>query len=196
MNNTDKKILIINAHPYEKSFCNALAEAYLKGASESGFDVKITTLRDLKYDPILHSGYSEIMELEDDLKDNQELIKWCNHMVIVTPLWWSGLPALLKGYVDRIFLPGFAFKYYDGQLVPEKLLTGKSASVIYTQSSPAFFTYFFIKNAFWNQIKKGWLEFCGFSHIKRLVIDNMAHSSEKDKINWLKKVNKLGISGF
>lgn len=191
-----KKILIINAHTYEKSFCNSLAESYFKGAQERGFDVKITNLRDLKFDPILHSGYSEIMPLEDDLKTQQELIKNCDHLVIVTPLWWCGMPALLKGFTDRLFLPGYAFKYMENSPLPKKLLTGKSASVIYTQGSPHFYSLLVLHDAFWNTMKKGLLEFCGFSPVKRIVIDNMSTRKEKDLKNQLNKIYKKGKEGF
>lgn len=196
MKKNDKRILIINAHPYAESFCNALAEKYYQGANDNGFDVKMTNLRDLKFDPILHGGYSVITELEDDLKEQQELIKWCNHLVIVTPLWWAGLPALLKGFIDRTLLPGFAFKYSETSPMPEKLLEGRSATVIYTQGAPFLYSLLILKDSFWNSLKGGILKFCGFNPVKRIVLDSISSSSTTKREEWLNKIYEKGKIGF
>ena len=108
-----KKILIINAHPRKDSFNDAIADNYVKGAKESKHEVKFVNLRDLKFDPIMRTRYRD-NELEPDLVEAQELIKWCDHMVLVTPMWWFGVPGLLKGFFDRTITPGFAFKYEKG----------------------------------------------------------------------------------
>lgn len=186
------KILIINAHPYDKSLCNALAYKYFEGAKEGGHEVKITNLRDLKFDPVLHGGYKEPMELEPDLKEQQELIKWCDHLVIVSPLWWANLPALLKGFIDRVFLPGFAFKFKEGSATWDKYMTGKSATVIYTMDAPFLFSFIATGDSFWRTIKDGILGFCGFKPVKRVVFDRVNSASEEKRTKWLDKVYKLG----
>lgn len=196
MNNKNKKILIINAHPYGESFCNALAEKYCQGATDGGFEVKMSNLRDLKFDPILHGGYRVPTELEDDLKEQQELIKWSDHLVIVTPLWWAGMPALLKGFFDRTFLPGFGFKYSETSPMPKKLLEGRSSTVIYTQGAPTFFSYLIVKDSFWNALKIGVLNFCGFSPVKRIVIGSMSNLTEEKREKWLEKIYTKGKIGF
>lgn len=196
MDKKDKKILVINAHPYEGSFCNTIGEKYFQGATDGGFEVKIVNLRELNFDPILHGGYSVITELEEDLRAQQELIKWCNHLVLVTPLWWASTPALLKGYIDRVFLPGFAFKYSESSPMPKKLLEGRSATVIYTQGSPFFYSFLFLKDCFWKILKEGFLGFCGFRPVKRLVFDNMSTSTKEKRETWLNRVYDKGLKGF
>ena len=76
-----KKILIINGHPDKESFCFALAESYKKGAGTNGTDCKLINLIDLKFDPILASGYRVVSELEPDLLMMQKDIKEANHLV-------------------------------------------------------------------------------------------------------------------
>jgi|SRR3989304_5289898 len=94
---------------FRNSFCGVLAEAYIEGAKAAGADIKQLYLGELKFDPILWHGYKEIQELEEDLKMAQEFILWAEHLVFVYPTWWGTIPALLKGFIDRTFLPGFAF---------------------------------------------------------------------------------------
>lgn len=122
-----KKILIINGHPDNESFCAELAVAYKKGAKLANYECKLVNLTDLNFDPILHYGYKKRTELEPDLIEIQNDILNSNHLVFVYPTWWSTYPALLKGFIDRVFLPRFAFKYRENSLLWDKLLKGKTA---------------------------------------------------------------------
>ncbi len=125
-----RKILIINGHPDKESYCFALAEAYSKGALASGAEVQEIVVADLQFSPNLQFGYRKRTELEPDLKDSWEKIQWADHLVWVYPVWWGSIPAILKGFVDRVFLPGFVFKKRENSLWWDKLLTGKSARII------------------------------------------------------------------
>lgn len=132
-------ILIINGHPDEKSFNFALTEAYKRGAISSDADVKEINIRDLEFNPNLAYGYRQRTELEPCLLDAQEKIKWANHLVWIFPVWWGSFPAMLKGFIDRVFLPGFAFQKRENSLWWDKMLTGKSARIISTLDQPAWF---------------------------------------------------------
>jgi len=186
------KILVLNAHPYAKSFCNYLALAYKEGAIAGGNEVQFVNLRDLKFDPILRKGYSEITTLELDLEEQQKLWKWCEHLVIVTPVWWSSYPSLLKGYFDRILLPGFAYKYHDNKPIPKKLLEGRSARVIYTQNSPKFYTKFLLLDSFWRSLRDGILSFCGFKPVERTFFTEIMKSNEEERKMWINEVYEIG----
>ena len=105
-----KNILIINGHPDKESFCFALSESYKMGAYKTNTNVKLIHLIDLKFNPILTYGYRKISELEPDLVQMQQDILWADHLVFVYPNWWSTVPALLKGLIDRIFVPGLLFR--------------------------------------------------------------------------------------
>lgn len=105
-----KKILIINGHPDPESFGNALSNAYFLGAQASGAEIKIINVRELNFSMNLEFGYRKRTELEPDLLDAQQKILWAEYLVWIYPVWWGSLPALLKGFINRVFLPGFAFQ--------------------------------------------------------------------------------------
>jgi putative NADPH-quinone reductase len=191
-----KKILIINGHPDSLSFCEALSSSYENGAKDSGFDVKRVNLRDLKFDPILHNGYRVIQQLEPDLISTQESIKWADHVVWVYPVWWLGTPALLKGFIDRAFIPGFGFKYKKDSIFWNKLLKGKSSSLIITMDAPYIFNLFRYGGDGQSSFRKGVLWFCGFSPIRTKVFDRLRFSSEERKNKMLDLVKNLGKKGF
>ena len=97
------RTLILLGHPDKKSLCSSIADNYEKGALEKGGDVKRLNLHDLSFNLNLKNGYRTIQNLEEDLVNAQNLIKWASHIVIIFPVWWGGVPALLKGFLDRPF---------------------------------------------------------------------------------------------
>ena len=110
-------------------------EAYVSGAKKAGAEVKILTIAELDFNPSLQFGYQQRMELEPDLVQAQQLILWAEHLVWIHPVWWGGLPAVTKGFIDRVFLPGFAFKYRENSVWWDKLLAGRTARIITTLGS-------------------------------------------------------------
>jgi len=187
-----KKILIINGHPDKSSFCFALAERYKKGADTNGTECKLVHLIDLKFNPILTHGYRLVSELEPDLQNIQQDILQADHLVFVYPNWWSTLPALLKGFIDRVFLPNFAFKYHKNDPFWDKLLTGKTARLIVTMDTPAWYYWLINKSAGHNAMKIGVLEFCGIKPVKISVFAPLKSSDEKKRNKWLNEVETLG----
>lgn len=154
-----KKILLIIGHPRKESLCGALADKYVSGAEKAGHTIETIHLGGLEFDPILWGGYEGSQPLEPDLVKAQQQITWADHLVFVYPTWWGALPALLKGFIDRVFLPGFAFKYREGSVRWDRLLTGKSAHLIVTMDSPPWYYRWISRMPGHNQMKKTILEF-------------------------------------
>src|SRR3970040_388843 len=127
-----KKILVILGQPQRQSFGAALAQAYAEGARASGAEVRELFLGDLKFDPAGAMNHSSPPALETDLVMAQEAIKWAEHLVFVYPIWWGTIPALLKGFIERVFLPGFAVNFRDNSPLWDKLLTGRCAQLLVT----------------------------------------------------------------
>ncbi len=111
-----KRILLINGHPDKESFNYSLSEAYRNGVQKSNAQDRETRIRDLDFNPNLAFGYRKRTELEPDLLEAQALIKWADHIVWVFPVWWGSVPAIMKGFLDRVLLPGFAFQKREGSL--------------------------------------------------------------------------------
>lgn len=187
-----KKVLILLGNPNNEGLDAKLAKAYKKGAETTNAEIKYVQIADLKFDPILHKGYKEIQELEPDLKQLQADITWCNHLVLVYPVWWSGFPALLKGLFDRLLVPGFAFKFKESGLGWEKLLTGKSARCIQTSGSPIIVLKLFYANMMAKMVKRGVLGFCGFSPVKFTYFGQVDKKGEEEKNKWVNQVEELG----
>ena len=187
-----KKILIINGHPDKESLCFGLAESYQKGALSSGAECKLVHLIDLKFNPVLMHGYRERTELEPDLLLIQQDILEADHLVFVYPTWWGTYPALLKGLIDRVFLPQFAFKYRDNSLFWDKLLKGKSARLIVTMDTPTWYYSLIYRSPGHHSMKKTILEFCGIKPVKILTFGPVKTADAKKRNYWLFLTEKLG----
>jgi putative NADPH-quinone reductase len=187
-----KKILIINGHPDKKSFCHALATVYKQGAERAKADCRLINLSDLKFDPILHYGYRKITELEPDLIEIQKEIVAADHLVFVYPTWWGTYPALLKGFIDRVFLPSFAFHFRENSVLWDKLLKGRSARLIVTMNTPGWYYNLILGAPGHNSMKKGVLGFCGIRPVKITTLRPIKSSSESKRKKWLGSIEKLG----
>ena len=190
-----KKILIILGNTKTKSFCKALVNTYQKEAQKSGYQVERINLQDLKFDPILHEGFDSPQPLESDLVKSQKLIRWADHIVFVYPIWWMAFPAILKGFIDRVFTSGFAFRYHKGKMMPEQLLRGKSARLIVTMDSPPLIYRFWFGAPGNKMMKRGILGFCGVSPIRITNIGSVKRSTDEKRKKWLGLVKELGRKG-
>lgn len=187
-----KRIVIINGHPNNESFNYEIAKAYKKGASSSTAEIKEIIISDLQFNPNLQFGYQKRMELETDLLEAWEKIGWANHLVWVHPVWWGGLPAITKGFIDRLFLPGLVFQNKENSVWWDKLLKGKSAHIITTLDQPGWYYWLVYGKPSVNQLKKSTLEFCGVRPVKVTYFGIIKTSSENQREKWLTKAFRLG----
>ena len=187
-----KKILIILGHPVKDTFSDNLTQAYIQGATQAQADIRYLKLNQLSFNPNFSSGYRGRQDLEPDLAMAQEMIAWADHLVFFYPNWWATFPALLKGFIDRTFLPGFAFRYGNGRKHPEKLLSGRSARLIVTMDNSPWYYKWVLRQPGHHAMKKGVLQFCGINPVRITTIGSVKLSSEKQRRNWLAQVQKLG----
>ena len=186
------KILIINGHPNKNSFCFGIVDAYKKGAKIAGAEVQEIIISELHFNVNLQFGYQQRTELEPDLTEAWGKIKWAEHIVWVHPVWWGGLPAITKGFIDRLFLPGFAFQYKENSVWWDKLLKGKTAHIITTIDQPSWYYWLLYGRPSVNQLKKSTLEFCGVKPIKVTYFGIVKTSTTESRKKWLDKVEELG----
>ncbi len=187
-----KNILVILGHPDENSFCGSLSKLYIDSAKVSGSEIRELQLGELKFDPILWKGYKKTQELEPDLVKAQELIQWSNHIVFVYPNWWGTMPALMKGFFDRVLLPGFAFKYRKNSPLWDKLLSGRTAHLMVTMDTPPWYYRWIYHRPGHNEMKRAILGFCGIKVVKISEFALIKGSSKQQREKWITVAKDLG----
>jgi len=187
-----RKILILQGHPNKDSYCFALGQAYKKGALETGAEVEVVNIVELDFNPNLKYGYNNRTDLEPDLLAAWDKIKWANHVVLVHPLWWGGLPAVTKGFFDRLFLPGMAFQKRENSLFWDKLLKGRSARIITTMDQPPWYYWLNYFAPSHRAVKNMTFRFTGFSPVKITLAGPIRLSKQAFRDKWIMKTQKLG----
>ncbi|WP_298256893.1 NAD(P)H-dependent oxidoreductase [uncultured Litoreibacter sp.] len=193
----NKRIFILVGHPAETSLSRSLAETYKEAAQTSGNEVRITYLHDLDFDADFeYGGYSKHKPLEPCLTAFQGDLEWAEHFVLVTPMWWGGLPAKLKGLFDRTLLPGWAFDTRTRKMgLPLPLLTGRTARAVVTSDTPDFFFGLLYGKALLRQLKGQIFKFIGLKPVG-ISHFSQATSPKPEKVElWLADMRKLGTQG-
>ena len=140
-------ILVINGHPDKESYCQAIFQTIVENIDSKRHELEMINLNEEEFDPVLRYGYRQRMEDNPFILRSQSLIQWADHLIFVYPIWWSSMPSLLKGWIDRVFTPGIAYSannrgsfilnYLRGKQF-KKLLKGKTASIYATSMAPTW----------------------------------------------------------
>ena len=192
---TVKRILLIQGHPdaNRPHLCHALAAAYAAGAQASGHVLRFTHVAELDF-PLLRSQTDwEEGLLPVSLKQAQDDIRWAEHLVLFFPLWLGDMPALLKGFLEQVARPGFAFERESGSAVlTKKGLTGRSARVVVTMGMPALVYRWYFRAHSVKSLERNILGFVGIAPVHETLIGMVGNAGVKDGKHWLDKLKKLG----
>ncbi|QBF30707.1 NAD(P)H-dependent oxidoreductase [Thalassococcus sp. S3] len=187
-----RKILILDGHPNGAAFCGALAREAEEGARAKDAETRIFRLSEMRFDPDLTGAYKVDQPLEPDLEAFWNALLWCDHFILVHPLWWGSAPAKLKGLFDRIFKPGIAFRYVEGKALPDGLLAGRNADVLITSDTPTWYFRLVYRLAWPRILRKQILGFCGLNvrHIRNLA--TIRNASPRQREGFLAAARSLG----
>jgi putative NADPH-quinone reductase len=195
---TAKRVLIVQGHPdgSRPHLCHALADAYAQGAESAGHPLRRLTVTELDF-PLLRSQAEwEQGAVPPGLADAQQAIAWAEHIVIVFPLWLGGMPALLKGFLEQVARPGFALGKSDGQGMPKKLLTGRSARLVVTMGMPALVYRWYFRAHSLKALERNILGFAGIAPIRETLVGMVANLDQKHADRWLTKLQALGREAY
>jgi putative NADPH-quinone reductase len=188
-----KKILIITAHPSSHGFTHQIAKAFSESALTKGHEVELVDLykTDLQIPFLRFEEKSDMKNLSSEVLSMQQKIAWSTDMVFVHPLWWMGMPAIMKNFFDNVLTPGFAYKYIDGK--KKALLKDKNAHVFFTCDGNMWWmkAAFFLMSPskmFWGM---GLLYFCGIRHKTLKLFDRKFLRTEAEQGKFLENVRKV-----
>jgi putative NADPH-quinone reductase len=188
------RILIVQAHPdaSARHLCHALAEAYAEGARTAGHELRVLEIARLDF-PLLRSQQAwEKEPVPEGLAAAQQDIAWAQHIVIVFPLWLGDMPALLKGFLEQVARPGFAFHPEGKNPLANKGLIGRSARVVVTMGMPALIYRFYFRAHSLKSLERNILGFVGIAPIHETLIGRIGDLGDKQRADWLAKLEKLG----
>ncbi|MDM8552798.1 NAD(P)H-dependent oxidoreductase [Desulfobacterales bacterium HSG2] len=186
---------VILAHPSKTSFNNAIAEASVSELRKNDHDIIFHDLYDEKFDPILPKE-----EIPKDASLPPEIGKHCKELsaadgiIIIHPNWWGQPPAILKGWIDRVFRPGVAYEFSEGDKgegVPVGLLKAKAAIVFNTSNTPSEREL----EVFGDPLEALWknciFDLCGVTSFYRRMFSMIVTSTPEQRMEWLREVREV-----
>jgi len=187
------KCLVVYSHPNPKSFNHAILETVTEGLKSRRHEVVVRDLYDLSFDPVLKPVDFEGIQsgnLPADIKAEQELITWADTLVLIHPIWWTGLPAMFKGYIDRVFCYGFAYTFDAKGLVPK--LKGKKVLIINTQGTPKdAYEASGMFDAMKMTSDAGIYKFCGLDVIEHVFLPAVPMVKDEVRKGYLEQIKEI-----
>ncbi len=185
-------IMIVVGHPQHGSYCEALGEAYLRGAQAGGHEAQLFVLGRMNFDPILREGYRRPQPLEADLAAARDAFLRCDHVVFVFPLWCGDMPAIMKGFIERLLQPDLLAINEAGSGADWKVFKGKSARVIMTMGMPGWFYRIYYGAHALKLLRRNILHFMGIKPVHSTIHGMVATVSDDTRKEWLREVEAIG----
>jgi len=183
-----KKVFVWVAHPRRDTLCSAIADSYVEGARAERAMVRRMDLADMQFD----GGAAQDAPLEPDLERWQEMVDWCDHLLVVHPYWWAAMPARAKAVLDRCLTPGFAYKYHARGVKWDKLLEGRTADGIITSDTPPWLDTLLYRKPGRRVLRDGVFGFCGFAIGKVVQFGSVKLADDGKIAAWLGKAEAMG----
>tara|TARA_R110002124_G_scaffold274039_2_gene443706 strand:- start:1249 stop:1824 length:576 start_codon:yes stop_codon:yes gene_type:complete len=184
------KHLVIYAHPNENSLNHYLLHHVKTGLQNHGHELVVRDLYQIGFDPVLSLNDMQGQRMGkvcEEVKIEQDFITWADHITFVYPIWWTGMPAILKGYIDRVMSYGFAYRYDNG--VQKGLLSAKKTTIINTQGkSQEEYKSIGMDKALRLTSDQGVYEYCGMEISQHFFFDQ-ADKADQENINtWINQI--------
>lgn len=187
-------ILLIDGHPDEGRFSSHLLDIY-EASLPATAQITRVNVREMDFTPNLKHGYLKRTDWEPDISRLAEQFDACDHVVFAFPMWWGAEPAIVKGLLDRLFLPGFMYQFRETGSLWDKYLEGRSADVIASMDTPPFFLRLLYGNSIIRRWKGQVLGFVGFAPVRVLPCGAVKNgAAEKNIAKWTAKIERMARS--
>jgi putative NADPH-quinone reductase len=187
-----RKIMIVVGHPQRNTFCEALGKAYQTAAQAAGHEARLIILADMKFDPILHDGYRKLQPLEPDLAAAYDSLSACRHLVLIFPLWCGDMPALMKGFIERILQPDLISRENTENAMNWSIFKDKTARIIMTMGMPVSIYRFWYRGHALKLLTRNILNFIGIKPVRHTLFGMIGTSKPQTREQWLEQVRQLG----
>ena len=186
------KNLIIYAHPNSASLNHFFKQTIVESLQESNQEIEVRDLYQINFNPVLSlndmSG-QRMGKVADEVKTEQDFIAWADRIIFVYPIWWTGMPAIMKGYIDRVFSYGFAYRYDQG--IQKGLLTGKKAIIVNSHGkSNAEYEASGMDKALALTSDTGIFKYCGLEIQQHFYFDKADRASAESVEDWKDQIEE------
>ncbi len=186
------KIMIVIGHPHRMTFCEAVGRAYEKGARTTGHEVTFFMLSEMNFDPILHTGFRKEQPLEPDLRAAYQSLTACDHLVLIFPLSCGDMPAILKGFIERILQPDLIARENTENAMNWHIFANKTARIVMTMGMPVSIYRWWYRGHALKLLTRNILHFIGIKPVRQTLYGMLDTSKPETRERWLREIEALG----
>lgn len=194
-----KKISVVIGHPFAGSFNHALAEVYVETARNAGASVRVIDLASEQFELSPRTGRAELRARDAEeiaakgltIQSLVQAVSEAEHLVFFHPSWWGTYPAVLKGFIDRVFMSGVGFAYDDSPKGWTPLFLGKTARIVTTMDVPLWVNRWWYRDPSGHSLKYAVLWYTGIKTRGVTQFSSVRSSSASQRAKWLQKTQAL-----
>jgi putative NADPH-quinone reductase len=190
------KVLIVFNHPYEGSYCSAILNSVISGLNKVNHKIDVINLDKEDFNPVMTSedlkAFRDKKPIDPKVLEYKKRLEKADHVIFIFPIWWELMPALMKGFVDKVIFPGVAYDYVNGSNTKMKpLLTNiKGITVITTMNTPRMLYRLVFGNAIEMAFMRGTFWKLGFKNRKWISYDMVKQTSDEKRKLWLSDIER------
>lgn len=189
------RVVIVFNHPYEGSFCNAILESAIRGIDKNENEYDLIHLDQECFNPVMTAAdlkaFKDGQAIDPKVKEYKQRIARADHLVFIFPIWWELMPAMTKGFIDKVVFPGVAYDYKANGLGMVPLFENlRSVTVITTMNTAKIIYRLIFGNAIKRAVMTGTFWKTGYKNRKWMNFGMVKMVSDKKREKWLLKVEK------
>ena len=188
------KVTIVFNHPYEGSYCNAILNAVIKGLQKANHEIDLIHLDKDNFNPVMTSAdlkaFIDKKPIDPKVIEYKQRLEQADHLVFIFPIWWELMPALTKGFIDKVIFPGVAYDYMNASnILMKPLLTNiKSVTMITTMNTPGWLYWLLFGNAIKKAMLLGTFFKMGYKNCKWITFNKVKMVTQEKRTAWLTKL--------
>jgi len=188
------KVVIVFNHPYEGSYCNAILDSVTNGLQQANHEIDIINLDKEGFNPVMTAqdlkAFRDKQPVDPTVLEYKDRLEKADHLVFIFPIWWELMPAMMKGFIDKVIFPGVAYDYVNGSNTRMKPLWTniKGVTVITTMNTPGILYRIIFGNAIQKALMRGTFWKLGYKNRKWISFNMVKSVSEQKRKRWLSKI--------
>jgi NAD(P)H dehydrogenase (quinone) len=191
------KVAIVFNHPYEGSYCTAILNAVTSGLQKAGHVVDLVHLDNDDFDPVMRA--KDLKGFKDGVPSDPQVIKYrerlneAEHLIMLFPIWWELMPAMTKGFIDKVIFPGVAYDYDNSGKYPKMIKRWTAingVTIITTMNTPSLAYRLLFGNAIKKAVFSGTFWKLGFKNRKWISFNMVKFVSQAKREKWLVQIEK------
>lgn len=188
------RIAIVFNHPYDGSFCNAILNAVIKGLQKNNHEIDLIHLDKENFNPVMTSAdlkaFRDKKPIDPKVIEYKQRLEKADHLIFIFPIWWELMPAMMKGFIDKVIFPGVAYDYTNKENTRMKpLLTNiKSVTLITTMITPKWLYFLLFGNAIKKAFMMGTFWKMGYKNRKWISFNQVKSVTQEKRVKWLAKL--------